>query len=149
VLVLYDHINRPPHINYWCQVTDLAARLEKKKKSINIDSYFKFVEAKPKHEKVYLLTDNHDTQKLFLDKYGDQIIVYERIPKFNPDKLSQPIEEDHRFTTIEHTIIDVLIASHSKNFKPAIFSSLSDLVRMFSHIGRRDRGWCKHREGAT
>jgi len=52
------------------------------------------------------------------------------------------LSEDHRFTTIDHTLIDVLIAAHAKNFKPAIFSSLSDLVSMFKSIGYRDRGWC-------
>ena len=52
------------------------------------------------------------------------------------------LADDHRFTSIEHTLIDVLIAAHSKTFKPGIYSSLSDLVHMFARIGKKDRGWC-------
>jgi len=52
------------------------------------------------------------------------------------------LAEDHRFTTLEHTLIDVIIAAHAQTFKPSSFSSLSDLVRMFEHIGKRERGWC-------
>lgn len=50
--------------------------------------------------------------------------------------------EEHRFTPLEHTLIDVIIAAHAKEFKPSPFSSLSELVHMFEQIGKRDRGWC-------
>ncbi len=53
------------------------------------------------------------------------------------------LAEDHRFTTLQNTLIDVLIAAHAKHFKPAGFSSLSELVTMFSRIGKQDRGWCQ------
>lgn len=55
---------------------------------------------------------------------------------------AQPLAEEHRFTTLEHTLIDVIIAAHARDFKPSPFSSLSDVVRMFEHIGKQDRGWC-------
>jgi hypothetical protein len=54
------------------------------------------------------------------------------------------VAEDHRFTTLQNTLIDVLIAAHAKHFKAAGFSSLSELVSMFSKIGKQDRGWCQH-----
>lgn len=50
---------------------------------------------------------------------------------------------EHRYTSLEHTLIDVLIAAHAKVFKPSPFSSLSELVKMFEHIGKKDRGWCR------
>ena len=28
------------------------------------------------------------------------------------------LPDDHRFTSLEHTLIDVLIAAHSRHFKP-------------------------------
>eukprot|EP01032_Pedospumella_encystans_P015570 gene15570-17798_t len=41
-----------------------------------------------------------------------------------------------------HTLIDVIIAAHAKEFKPAGFSSLSHLVDTFRSIGKGERGWC-------
>lgn len=155
------------------RMTDLSQHLAKKRKVVNIKSYFDFVDSRPKDEPVYLLTDNPDSQRLFLDKYGPQkILVYSviaghdrqeavRLNTYRPANATGDtpgdrrrllagkkgsagggLAEDHRFTSIEHTLIDVLIAAHSKTFKPGIYSSLSDLVHMFARIGKKDRGWC-------
>ena len=166
------------------RVTDLAAHMARKRKNVNIHSYFAFVDSRPADEPVYLLTDNPDSQKLFLDKYGPQkIIVYSIIPpaekqkpitlnnfdsvissetRLAAEKASQAgellsttdsdkkgkrmhknaLSPDHRYTTLEHTLIDVLIAAHAKTFKAGMYSSLSDLVNMFSRIGKDQRGWC-------
>jgi hypothetical protein len=171
------------------RLTDMSQHLEKKRKAVNINGYFRFVESRPKDEPVYLLTDNPTSQRLFLEKYGPKkILVYRRIPseddqkplvvsyKLNSASASasangtaisantsaststssgtpsgdssstsrkSKLPEDHRFTSIEHTLIDVLIAAHSRDFKPGIYSSLSDLVHMFARIGKSDRGWCR------
>ena len=58
--------------------------------------------------------------------------------------IGSVLPEAHRFTTLEHTLIDVLIAAHSREFKPAFFSSLSELVRTYSWIGKKKWGWCPH-----
>lgn len=50
---------------------------------------------------------------------------------------------DHRYTTLEVALIDVIIAAHAKVFKASAFSSLSELVAMFHKIGRQSRGWCQ------
>lgn len=156
------------------RLTDMTTHLGRKKKAVNINSYFDFVESRPAGENVYLLTDNPESQRLFVDKYGARILYYQRIPpaaqqrsvvhslgagpsvKFTGgvrraqdmdvaplgnDSLSLP--GDHRFTSLEHALIDVLIAAHARTFKAAAFSSLSDLVNTFRDIGRRDRQWCK------
>jgi len=161
------------------RLTDMSQHMKKKKKVVNLASYFEFVESRPKDEKVYLLTDNSETQQAFLDKYGPQkILVYQRIlgkqrtfdPRASlhalsdqqlfdssseivastysdetavkPGTILSQLPSDHRHTSLEHTLIDILIAAHSKEFKPGIFSSLSDLVNMFKQLGRKDRGWC-------
>jgi len=174
------------------RLTDLSTHLSKKKKHVNIQSYMDFVDSLGQDETVYLLTDNPNTQKLFLDKYGRQkILVYNEIlpvDKQKPVILSNDpnkimngqgsvninenintvvtstnnihtssikyginrnrkqghhnLTEDHRYTSTEHTLIDVIIAAHTKNFKPAMFSSLSDLVKMFNTIGKKEWGWC-------
>jgi hypothetical protein len=130
------------------RATDLAAQLARKKKPINIDSYFHFVDSRLPEENVYLLTDSPTIQQQFLAKYGSQkIIVYDIIP--DPSHAAQlstssePVPEDRRFTTLEHTVVDVFIAAHAKSFKGAAFSSLSDLVEIFNRIGKKDRGWCR------
>jgi hypothetical protein len=138
------------------RTTDLDSIMPSKKK-INLQAYFKFVESKSPDEKVFLLTDDPRTQRLFLGKYGaKKILVFrdimeqpQQLPLFITDvrlgsllNASLPLPTDHRHTTLEHALIDVIIAAHSKEFKPSPFSSLSDLVNTFESIGKRDRGWC-------
>jgi hypothetical protein len=117
------------------RLTDLEDQIKAKRKAhrgINIEAYMEFVE---KQNKVFLLTDNPDTQKLFIDKYPDKVIVYDRIsPKVNV--TDKPV--DFRYTSLEHTIIDVLVAAHAKKFKPSLYSSLSDLVAHFRDVSS---GW--------
>lgn len=85
-----------------------------------------------------------------------KILVYERMTSpinqlpmviRNASDLVAPspngsMAEDHRFTTLENAVIDVIIAAHAKMFKATPYSSLSELVSMFNRIGRRERGWC-------
>lgn len=148
------------------RTTDLDRQMGERKRT-NFQSYFKFVESRPAEERVFLLTDDPKTQRVFLNKYGgDKVLVYSEIAEAhrqpplvllsssgsgkgtgNGTAAASPphataLAEDHRFTSLEHTLIDVLIAAHAKVFKPSGFSSLSDLVRMFESIGKQDRGWC-------
>ena len=122
------------------RLTDLEEEIKAKKKQhrgINVEAYMNFVES---HEKVFLLTDNPDTQREFLDKFPSKILVYNRIESVGSDTSTRP--KDFRYTSLEHTIIDVLIAAHSKQFKPSLYSSLSDLVKIFHHIGKNDWNFC-------
>lgn len=135
------------------RTTDLD-KIMGEKKHLNIKSFMKFVESRPSEEKVYLLTDNPDIQNLFIDKYPSKIIFFKRmdpvdrqLPLFIRNTRTDLFPSfaaaaDRRFSGIDHTLIDVLIASHAKTFKPAPYSSLSELVKMFEVIGKRDRGWC-------
>ncbi len=138
--------------------TDMDLELNPKKRS-GYDHYFRWVESQPPLEPVYLMTDNPGTQQLFLDKYGtSKILVYANIsavdgggiegssaplqhsqstaPASSPKKLAI----DHRFTTLEHTIVDVLVAAHARDLRPAPFSSVSDFVRMMNFLHRWK--WC-------
>lgn len=139
--------------------TDMDSGLGERRRT-NLQAYFRFVEGRPPEEPVYLLCDSPQTQRLFLDRYGrGKILVYRDIDL--PDQQrplvvlgsgkrmnsSASVEDrrlpiDHRFTSLEHTLIDVLVAAHAHTFRPSPFSSLSELVRMFESVGKRDRGWC-------
>ena len=158
------------------------------RKRTNFHSYFKFVESRPADEKIFMLTDDPKTQRIFLNKYGpNKVVVFSEIAEaheqpplfiaggvvrnktaeiqgmeiwFMPDTLlnisifflwkflffnsiaAPVLADDHRFTSLEHTLIDVIIAAHAKEFKPAGFSSLSHLVDTFRSIGKGERGWC-------
>jgi hypothetical protein len=150
------------------------------KKKFSIQAFINFVESRPNDEKIFLLTDNLQTQRYFLQHYPKQILIYSSMEISNPinqlplqvrnmkdvehllveksenakvksisTKDSLPLQSnnsmpsDHRFTTLENAIIDVIIAAHAKTFKPSGFSSLSELVMMFNKIGKKDRGWCQ------
>lgn len=80
--------------------------------------FFNFIEENPKY-KVYLATDNMNTQNMFIEKYGERIIFYEKIQK-NRNII--------RKTSLEHTVIDIFICSKALKFKGSGYSSLSDLI---------------------
>lgn len=135
------------------------------KKKFSLQPYIHFVQSKAKDEKVFLLTDNPATQNYFLKEFPGQVLIYSSMDSDVVNKLPMKITNmkdiehllknekanvtthsmasDHRFTTLENALIDVIIAAHAKHFKPTIYSSLSELVTMFHRIGRRDRGWCQ------
>lgn len=69
--------------------TDLNQHLLKKsngRRKNTEETFVRFVESRPVDEKVFLLTDNPQTQEFFLNKYGPQkILVYS---KMNDDKVN-------------------------------------------------------------
>ena len=202
--------------------TDLNLHLSRRKKrTTDWDSYYTFIESRPKEENIFLLSDNPEAQHHFIEKYGaHKIIVYTLMASIDEQKpfgtsrhvrvltskekkkeldvivskemksnlasslimnssesniindntnnsiniintinstintstnainktepSSAPrLREDHRYSSLEHTLIDVLIAAHSKKFKPSTFSSISDLVNIFGKIGKNERGFCR------
>ena len=143
--------------------TDMDLELNAKKKS-GYDHYYKWVDTRPPEEPVYLMTDNPNTQRHFIEKYGrNKIFVYKNISSVEsqvpisqlvtaatPSAAAASVSSvppetkklaiDHRFTTIEHTIVDILISAHARDFKPAPFSSVSDFERMLNFLHRWK--WC-------
>ena len=131
--------------------TDMHAILTVKQR-LSDASYDRFVESRPEDEKVYLLSDNPVGQKRFLDKYGDRIIVYKKIimPSHFVDhrhssdywNANQTMNRSNnvkfpvsfRFTSLQHTLIDIIISARSVAFKGSPFSSLSDCVVRFRRI---------------
>lgn len=123
-----------------------------------LESYDRFIDTRPINENIYLMTDNPAGQKRHVDKYGDRILFYSRIlplnntviggnPKINLQKNLLRDKNDkktflpssYRFTSLEHTLIDILISSHALIFKGSPFSSLSDLVNIYRHFLREDK----------
>ena len=124
--------------------TDLDLELGPKKRS-GYGIYYRWVESRPIDEPVFLITDDPKTQNHFIEKYGGGKIKTYKIMNLqnntNPsieEKL--PLAIDHRFTTLDHAIIDIVIAAHGRDFRSSPFSSVSDLVKMFNLLHRWR--WC-------
>lgn len=129
--------------------TDLEKELYHMRRSSN-KQYYRWVDSQPEKEPVYFMTDDPATQHHFIEKYGqEKIYVYANMSfptvSATNDSISNAtalvqLAPDHRFTTLEHAIIDVLIAAHAKAFRPGAFSSVSNLVRMFHSLHWQK--WC-------
>ena len=112
------------------------------------EDFFKFINNLPPDVPVYLLTDNRHTQLEFLSKYGeDRIIVYHNIDENTTLSVSRShyirgsdtngnLREHHRFTSLLRTMLDIIIATHSRYFMGTFFSSLSALIHIFRDLRR-------------
>jgi len=69
--------------------------------------------------KVFLATDNSDTQQKF-SKFHNVFFYHPVLDNNN--------EHQHRNTDLEHSIMDLLICALSKKFKGTIKSSFSDII---------------------
>ena len=116
------------------------------KRRASLESFDRFISTRPDEEPIFLMTDNPVGQKRFIEKYGpNKILVYtEMIDKIGNISISHDndgivnsnnsntggsngnitIPEDFRYSTLEHLLIDILIASHAHHFKGIHFSSI-------------------------
>ena len=90
-------------------------------------SHFEFIDSFTSNQCVYLMTDNPTTQLMFHKRYGHRLLVYETIRD-----NSAHVGPHHRYTTLFHTVVDVLISAFSFSFHGSMGSSLSELVHLFN-----------------
>jgi hypothetical protein len=135
---IFDEVSRFVSKHNVCNISAMHIRttdlnrllVHSRKRPVSIEPYYHFVESLPHDEPVFLLTDSPDTQQSFIEKYGSKkILVYSLIlrsggrggrghhhsHKVDPahiDAANISLPDDHRYTGIEHTLIDVLIAAH-------------------------------------
>lgn len=107
------------YISLHIRKTDLEENLlkNKKKNITNDEEYIKFIE-EHKGKKIFLASDNKDTQNKFRKLYKNRLLVYEDIKCSN----------DLRQTTIEHSIIDLFICILSYSFKGTYYSSFTNMI---------------------
>jgi len=87
------------------------------------DVFFKFIEDNPE-KKVFLATDNSETQKLFLSRYGERIRFYKEIK--DSDVL--------RKTDVVDAIIDLYICKDASNFKGTTGSSFTGFIQYLRNV---------------
>ena len=118
--------------------TDLHGVIEKFHLHATTDSeFYKFIDSFPSSTPIFLMTDNWDTRSSFLNRYQNRLIVYANMSHLPNNSSNSSI----RATSLRDTLVDVLIATHSKSFKGSTASSLSYLVTVLRQI--RGGDYCK------
>jgi hypothetical protein len=82
--------------------------------------YMNFIDSYDNHNpkmKIYLATDNKETQDKFLDKYGNRLLLKKIIPS---DKLRQ--------TSVQDAVIDIYTCAGAEYFMGSVGSSFTDLI---------------------
>jgi hypothetical protein len=82
------------------------------------EQFFEFVENYP-NKKIYLATDNNETQEMFINKYGKDRIVY---------NVKIATSESIRQTSVKDAIIDLFACAQAFNFMGSGYSSFSGVI---------------------
>mmetsp|Transcript_7434 Transcript_7434/g.12491 ORF Transcript_7434/g.12491 Transcript_7434/m.12491 type:complete len:295 (+) Transcript_7434:184-1068(+) len=108
--------------------TDLESLFLNKPNHSSDKPFLDFIDAHSSSQCIYLMTDNPSSQQLFLQRYGaSRLLVYDTVR----DKSAHH-EAHHRFTSLFHTIVDVLITAHTREFLGTPGSSLTELVSLMN-----------------
>jgi hypothetical protein len=128
-VLVHEFLRR--HTNYFCmhvRQTDLVNILAKQTEITGVvydDDYFlsKAAEtlAAGPYKEVYIATDNHDTQRRFIERFGSKVLFFEQIPDVEVRK--------RRKTTLLHSVMDLFLCSAGKHFIGTPKSSFSDLAK--------------------
>jgi len=81
------------------------------------EEYMNFIDNYDPNMKIYIATDNKETQDIFLDKYYNRLLIKKIIPS---DKLRQ--------TSIQDALIDIYTCVGSEYFMGSSGSSFSNLI---------------------
>lgn len=104
--------------------TDIETILRKySMTAIPDESFFRFID-ESKIDLVYLATDNAKTQRIFQQKYGERLIVYNSINQFG--SRFQPV----RCTSVTHAVADLCYCVHSNAFMGTDGSSFTGQIRI-------------------
>lgn len=132
--------------------TDLLSLIGPKRAIGTLPNRIKEIAAMKEGQYMYLLTDDPNMQQRLITMFPTKIVVYQRIKNVTDHHFTwTPSTEsntalnysiEHRFTSLEHTLVDVVIAAHAKYFRGTPFSSLSDLVAIYNTIGKKWWAWC-------
>jgi len=79
--------------------------------------YMTFIDNLDPTMKIYIATDNKNTQDIFYNKYNDRIIMKKIIPS---DNLRQ--------TSVQDAVVDIYICAGAKYFMGSIGSSFTDII---------------------
>jgi len=81
------------------------------------EDYINFINQYDTNLKIYIATDNRDTQDIFVKKYGDRYVV----------KLIEP-NNNLRQTSVRDAVVDLFVCVNAKYFLGTFGSSFSDTI---------------------
>ena len=79
--------------------------------------YMEFIDSYDNNLKIYIATDNKDTQDVFIKKYGDRLVMKKIVPS-----------NELRQTSIQDAVVDMYICVGAKYFIGSIGSSFTDSI---------------------
>ena len=130
---LYDQIKLFVKYHSICNIsgvhvrrTDLVTSLRSQNKShmlTNDEVFYEFINKRPILEKVFLMTDNDETQRKYINHFGtNKIIIYKNIQSsVNTFEL--------RHTSLSQAVTEIFIMAHTKLFRGTGMSSMSRFIR--------------------
>lgn len=104
--------------------TDHEKTLENKQDAaVPDEEYFRQIDATGL-DKIYLATDNAKTQRIFMQRYGNRIIVHDDVQGFG--SRVRPV----RCTSMQHAVADLYQCFRATHFIGTPWSSFSSTIRM-------------------
>jgi len=79
--------------------------------------YMNFIDQFDSNMKIYLATDNKDTQDIFINKYHDRLVIKKIVPSSNL-----------RQTSVQDALTDIYVCVGAKHFMGSSGSSFTDLI---------------------
>lgn len=115
------------YISIHVRRTDMEHLSKNQNSFVQYGDFFDFIDSHPTSLKIYLASDNKDSQDVFLSKYGDRVYINERLNlKYDP---KNPLK---RATLLDGAIIDMFVCSKARHFKGSNKSSTGTGISSFS-----------------
>ncbi len=120
--------------------TDLEKTLQSRHVATTSDEdFFAFINTRLlHHEKVFLMTDNRDTQVKYSKKYKDKIIILNTIVSTDCSHGGM------RCTTLAQTVTEMYITIHAVEFMGTNRSSLSDTIKILRNNNTLSQSMCSN-----
>jgi len=111
------------YISVHIRRTDLTNHIKHKNRIDDLytpdETFINFMNCN-KDYNIYIATDNHETQDIFLNLFPNRIKYIKKITK----------KEGLRQTNLEDAIIDIFVCAFSNKFQGTVFSSFSDFIKL-------------------
>jgi hypothetical protein len=123
------HIRRTDHSILWTHPIFKNKRIRGQTSN---EEFFTFINSElliNPDIKIYMATDDYETQNIFLNKYKNNIIIYNKLSNNN----------DFRKTSIYGAIVDVYLLSHCNKIMGSYLSSFSVLAQRLKKIKTNDQ----------
>lgn len=125
---LWDRIGAPSEmVAIHVRRTDHTELAKKNQCFTTDEEFFEFVDRYP-DKKIYLATDNSETQEMFVERYGKDRVVY------NMPILAIGDDPKIRQTSIKDAVIDLFACARALHFMGSGYSSFSSIIHNLKNV---------------